>query len=118
MATNPYQALVIARDSLRHREETIKMQAEIQKLDDEVGELKHKTEYEKADVQDLKIILMKKRRRAEKCQRQAEAQSSYRGMLENMIRDVMHQSVVSKQQVRLNQAAANALMTRSKEGQI
>ncbi|XP_016550258.2 uncharacterized protein LOC107850335 [Capsicum annuum] len=44
MVTNPYQAFVIARDSLRHREEEAKMQAEIQKLDDEVGELKQKTE--------------------------------------------------------------------------
>ncbi|MCD7450808.1 hypothetical protein HAX54_008551 [Datura stramonium] len=112
MVTNPYQALVIARDSLRHREETAKMQAEIQKLDDEVGELKQKTEEEKAAVQDLELILIKKRRRAEKCRRLAEAQSSYRAMLEKMIRDAMHQSVVYKEQVRLNQAAANALMAR------
>ncbi|XP_055827322.1 uncharacterized protein LOC129895614 [Solanum dulcamara] len=110
--TNPYQAIVIARDSLRHREETAKMQAEIQKLDDEVGELKQKTEEEKAAVQDLELILTKKRRRAEKCRRLAEAQSSYKAMLEKMIRDAMHQSIVYKEQVRLNQAAANALMAR------
>lgn len=91
METNPYQAIVIARDSLRHRDETAKMQAEIQKLDDEVGELKQKTEEEKAAVQDLELILTKKRRRAEKCRRLAEAQSSYKSMLEKMIRDAMHQ---------------------------
>ncbi|TMW93973.1 hypothetical protein EJD97_010933 [Solanum chilense] len=112
METNPYQAIVIARDSLRHRDETAKMQAEIQKLDDEVGELKQKTEEEKAAVQDLELILTKKRRRAEKCRRLAEAQSSYKSMLEKMIRDAMHQSIVYKEQVRLNQAAANALMAR------
>ncbi|KAJ8535975.1 hypothetical protein K7X08_034376 [Anisodus acutangulus] len=112
MVTNPYQAIVIARDSLRHREETAKMQTEIQILDDEVGELEQKTEEEKAAVQDLELILTKKRRRAEKCRRLAEAQSSYRAMLEKMIRDAMHQSVVYKEQVRLNQAAANALMAR------
>ncbi|KAK9266279.1 hypothetical protein L1049_001800 [Liquidambar formosana] len=33
-------------------------------------------------------------------------------MLEKMIRDAMHQSVIYKEQVRLNQAAANALMAR------
>ncbi|CAN4088896.1 unnamed protein product [Withania somnifera] len=110
--TNPYQAIVIARDSLRHREETAKMQAEIQNLDDEVGELKQKTEEEKVAVQDLELILIKKRRRAEKCRRLAEAQSSYKAMLEKMIRDAMHQSVVYKEQVRLNQAAAKALMAR------
>ncbi|XP_009611141.1 uncharacterized protein [Nicotiana tomentosiformis] len=112
MVTNPYQAIVMARDSLRHREETSKMQAEIQKLDDEVGELKQKTEEEKAAVEELELVLIKKRRRAEKCRRLAEAQSSYRAMLEKMIRDAMHQSVVYKEQVRLNQAAANALMAR------
>ncbi|XP_060205621.1 uncharacterized protein LOC132633314 [Lycium barbarum] len=112
MVTNPYQAIVIARDSLRHREETAKMQAEIQRLDDEVGELKQKTEEEKAAAQDLELILTKKRRRAEKCRRLAEAQSSYRAMLEKMIRDAMHQSIVYKEQVRLNQAAANTLMAR------
>ncbi|KAJ8553401.1 hypothetical protein K7X08_024079 [Anisodus acutangulus] len=112
MVTNPYQAIVIARDSLRHREETAKMQAEIQRLDDEVGELKQKTDEEKAAVQDLELILTKKRRRVEKCRRLAEAQSSYRAMLEKMIRDAMHQSIVYKEQVRLNQAAANTLMAR------
>lgn len=91
MVTNPYQAIVMARDSLRHREETSKMQAEIQKLDDEVGELKQKTEEEKAAVEELELVLIKKRRRAEKCRRLAEAQSSYRAMLEKMIRDAMHQ---------------------------
>lgn len=77
-----------------------------------MGEWKQKTEEEKVAVQDLELILIKKRRRAEKCRRLAEAQSSYKAMLEKMIRDAMHQSVVYKQQVRLNQAAANALMAR------
>ncbi|KAB1218628.1 hypothetical protein CJ030_MR3G026508 [Morella rubra] len=110
--TNPYQAIVLARDSLKQREEAIKMQTEIQKVDDEVSELKQRNEEEKLTIQDLELVLIKRRRRAEKCRRLAEAQHSYRAMLEKMIRDAMHQSVIYKEQVRLNQAAANALMAR------
>ncbi|KAB2094136.1 hypothetical protein ES319_A02G135600v1 [Gossypium barbadense] len=110
--TNPYQAIVMARDSLKQREETNKMQAEIQKLDAEVSEMRKKTDEEKFAIQDLEAELIKRRRRAEKCRRLAEAQSSYRTVLEKMIRDAMHQSVVYKEQVRLNQAAANALTAR------
>lgn len=91
MVTNPYQAIVMARDSLRQRDETAKMQGEIVKLDEEVKELKQKTEEEKVAIQDLESVLIKKRRRAEKCRKLAEAQSSYRAMLEKMIRDAMHQ---------------------------
>ncbi|KAE8709169.1 pleiotropic drug resistance protein 1-like [Hibiscus syriacus] len=109
---NPYQAIVMARDSLKQREETNKMQAEIQKLDAEVSEMRKKNDEEKFAIQDLEAELIKRRRRAEKCRRLAEAQSSYRTMLEKMIRDAMHQSVIYKEQVRLNQAAANALMAR------
>ncbi|XP_062154351.1 uncharacterized protein LOC133862535 [Alnus glutinosa] len=110
--TNPYQAIVMARDSLKQREEAVKMQTEVQKLDDEVNELKQKNEEEKLAIQDLELVLIKRRRRAEKCRRLAEAQHSYRTMLEKMIRDAMHQSVIYKEQVRLNQAASNALMAR------
>ncbi|KAI3737595.1 hypothetical protein L2E82_27603 [Cichorium intybus] len=109
---NPYQALVIARDSLRQNEETLKKQSEIVKLDEEVMELKQKNEEERTSIQDLELVLIKKRRRAEKCRRLAEAQASYKSMLEKMIRDAMHQSVVYKEQVRLNQAASNSLMAR------
>lgn len=91
MATNPYQAIVMARDSLKQREETAKMQTEIQRLDNEVGELQQKTEEEKLSIQELELVLMKKRRRAEKCRKVAESQSSYRVMLEKMIREAMHQ---------------------------
>lgn len=91
VVSNPYQAIVMARDSLRHKEETTKMEAEIQKLDAEAIELKQKTEEEKLTIQDLELVLIKRRRRAEKCRRLAEAQSSYRAMLEKMIRDAMHQ---------------------------
>ncbi|KAF5726905.1 plectin [Tripterygium wilfordii] len=110
--TNPYQAIVMARDSLKQREENQKMQGEIQKLDDEVNDLKTKNEEEKLTIQELELTLIKRRRRAEKCRRLAEAQCSYRTMLEKMIRDAMHQSVIYKEQLRLNQAASNALMAR------
>ncbi|KAJ0007442.1 hypothetical protein Pint_30014 [Pistacia integerrima] len=110
--TNPYQAIVLARDSLKQREESQKMQFEIQKLEDDVSDMGRKNEEEKLAIQDLEFELIKRRRRAEKCRRLAEAQNSYRTMLEKMIRDAMHQSVVYKEQVRLNQAATNALMAR------
>ncbi|XP_065865059.1 uncharacterized protein [Euphorbia lathyris] len=110
--TNPYQAIVLARDSLKQREESQKIQTEIQKLDDEVHEMRRKNDEEKLAIQDLEMQLIKRRRRAEKCRRLAEAQSSYRAMLEKMIRDAMHQSVIYKEQARLNQAATSALMAR------
>lgn len=89
--TNPYQAVVMARDSLKQREESAKMLAEIQNLDKEVNELREKNEEERVNIQDLELTLIKRRRRAEKSRRLAEAQSSYRTMLEKMIRDAMHQ---------------------------
>lgn len=88
---NPYQAIVMARDSLKQREERAKMQAELEELDREVVTVKRKNEDEKIAIQDLELTLIKRRRRAEKCRRLAEAQSSYRTMLEKMIRDAMHQ---------------------------
>ncbi|XP_042038506.1 myosin-9-like [Salvia splendens] len=112
MEINTYQAIVMARDSLKQREEASKMQAEIHTVDNEACELLQKTEEDKLSILELELVLVKKRRRAEKCRRLAESQSSYRVMLEKMIRDAMHQSVVYKEQVRLNQAAASALMAR------
>ncbi|KAI4324695.1 hypothetical protein MLD38_030159 [Melastoma candidum] len=108
----PYQEIAIARDSLRHKEDQLKMQSELYELNEEVLQMKRKNEEDKVAIQDLELTLIKRRRRAEKCRRLAEAQSSYRTMLEKMIRDAMHQSVVYKEQMRLNQAAASALMAR------
>ncbi|KAJ4958098.1 hypothetical protein NE237_025209 [Protea cynaroides] len=112
MATNPSLAIVLSRDSLNQKEEKEKMQAEIRKLDEEQDEMEQKNEVERVALQDLELVLIKRRRRAEKNRRLAEAQSSYRATLEKMIRDAMHQSVVYKEQIRLNHAAANALMAR------
>ncbi|CAH8337543.1 unnamed protein product [Eruca vesicaria subsp. sativa] len=109
---NPYQAIVAARDSLRNREEAQSMRVEMKKLDDEMNDLKSKNSEEQVSIQELESELIKRRRRAEKCRRLAEAQCSYRNTLEKMIRDAMHQSVVYKEQVRLNQAASSALMAR------
>ncbi|CAK9324609.1 unnamed protein product [Citrullus colocynthis] len=110
--TNPYQAIVMARDSLRQRDERAKLKAEIQRVDDEVNDMKLNNEEEKLTIQELELKLIKHKRRAEKCRRLAEAQSSHKTMLEKMIRDTMHQSVIYKEQLRLNQAASNALMAR------
>ncbi|KAL9828852.1 hypothetical protein AtNW77_Chr3g0172321 [Arabidopsis thaliana] len=109
---NPYQAIVAARDSLRHREEAQNMRAEMKKLDDETNDLTRKNNEDRLTIQELENELVKRRRRAEKCRRLAESQCSYRNTLEKMIRDAMHQSVVYKEQVRLNQAASSALMAR------
>ncbi|XP_047306793.1 uncharacterized protein LOC124910219 isoform X2 [Impatiens glandulifera] len=109
---NPYKAIVMARDSLRHKEAAENMQVEIQKLDNDMNELKQIAEEEKIAIQELELVLIKRRRRAEKCRRVAEAQSSHRIMIEKMIRDSMHQSVIYKEQMRLNQAASNSLMAR------
>ncbi|KAI4331470.1 hypothetical protein MLD38_029659 [Melastoma candidum] len=111
-ALTPYQEIGIARDSLRYKDDRLKMQSELGERDEEVRQIKRKNEEDKAMIQDLELTLIKRRRRAEKCRRLAEAQSSYRTMLEKMIRDAMHQSVIYKEQVRLNQAAASALMAR------
>ncbi|XP_013619304.1 PREDICTED: trichohyalin-like isoform X2 [Brassica oleracea var. oleracea] len=109
---NPYQAIVAARDSLRNREEAQSMRVEMKKLDEEMNDLKRKNSEEQVSIQELESELIKRRRRAEKCRKLAEAQCSYRNTLEKMIRDAMHQSVVYKEQVRLNQAASGALMAR------
>lgn len=78
-------------DSLKHREETEKMQLETQQLDDELNEMKQKNDVERLALQDLESLLIKRRRRVEKCRRLAESQSSYRALLEKMIGDAMHQ---------------------------
>ncbi|XP_058074611.1 uncharacterized protein LOC131223281 [Magnolia sinica] len=112
MGCNEYAAIVMARDSLKQREETEKKQAEIHKLENELNELKQRNESERLSIQDLETVLIKRRRRVEKCRRLSESQSSYRALLEKMIRDAMHQNVVYKEQIRLNQVAASALMAR------
>ncbi|MQM07934.1 hypothetical protein Taro_040780 [Colocasia esculenta] len=109
---NPYFSIALARESLRGREEAKKKQAEMRELEDELGELKQKNEAERVVLQDLEAALIWKRKRMEKCRRLSEAQASYRAQLEKMIRDAMHQNVVYKEQVRLNQAACNTLVAR------
>uniref|UniRef100_A0ACD5VNX5 Uncharacterized protein n=2 Tax=Avena sativa TaxID=4498 RepID=A0ACD5VNX5_AVESA len=110
--SNPYMSIAMARDSLRQREESKKKQAELTELENEVTEMQQKNEEERIAIQDLEAQLIKRRRRVEKCRRLADAQSNYKAVLEKMIRDAMHQSVVYKEQLRLNQAATSTLMAR------
>ncbi|RLN25548.1 uncharacterized protein C2845_PM07G00590 [Panicum miliaceum] len=110
--SNPYLSIAMARDSLRQREEAKKKQAELTELENEANELKQKNEEERVAIQGLEALLIKRKRRVEKCRRLAEAQSNYKAVLEKMIRDAMHQSVVYKEQLRLNQAATSTLMAR------
>ncbi|KAK8962902.1 hypothetical protein KSP40_PGU014470 [Platanthera guangdongensis] len=110
---NSYLAISCARDSLRQRREMKKQQeAEINRLDEELNELKKKNDSERTGLHELEAILIKRRRRVERCRRLSEAQAAYRSLLEKMIRDVMHQTTVYKEQLRLNQAASSALMAR------
>lgn len=109
---NPYLSIATARDSLRQREEIKKKKAEIHNLEDELNELKQKNEEDRIALQELEALLIKRKQRVEKCRRLAEAQSSYKVLLDKMIRDAMHQSVVYKEQVRLNKSATSALMAR------
>ncbi|WOL09012.1 hypothetical protein Cni_G17765 [Canna indica] len=110
--SNPYLSIAMARDSLRQREETKKKQAEINRLEDELNELKQQNEEGRFVLQELEDLLIRRRRRVEKSRRLSEAQSAYKSLLEKMIRDAMHQTVVYKEQARLNQAATSALMAR------
>lgn len=91
VCNNQHFILDKAWDSLKHREETEKMQLETQQLDDELNEMKQKNDVERLALQDLESLLIKRRRRAEKCRRLAESQSSYRALLEKMIGDAVHQ---------------------------
>ncbi|KAF2566073.1 hypothetical protein F2Q68_00024297 [Brassica cretica] len=50
---NPYQAIVAARDSLRHREEAQNMRVEMKKLDEEMNDLKRKNSEEQLTIQEL-----------------------------------------------------------------
>uniref|UniRef100_A0A1D1Z0F6 SWI5-dependent HO expression protein 3 n=1 Tax=Anthurium amnicola TaxID=1678845 RepID=A0A1D1Z0F6_9ARAE len=109
---NPHFTIALARDSLREREEAKKKQSEMRGLEDELSDLKRKNEEGRLALQDLEATLIRRRRRVEKCRRLAEAQASYKAQLEKMIRDAMHQSVVYKEHVRLNQAACNTLVAR------
>jgi len=89
--SNPYLSIAMARDSLRQREEAKKKQAELTELENEANELKQKNEEERVAIQGLEALLIKRRRRVEKCRHLAEAQSNYKAVLEKMIRDAMHQ---------------------------
>jgi hypothetical protein len=89
--SNPYLSIAMARDSLRQREEAKKKQAELTELENEANELKQKNEEERVAIQGLEALLIKRKRRVEKCRRLAEAQSNYKAVLEKMIRDAMHQ---------------------------
>ncbi|KMZ59953.1 hypothetical protein ZOSMA_63G00660 [Zostera marina] len=74
-----------------------------------MGVLKERNEKE---VRELEGVLVKKRKRVEKSRRLAEAQASYKALLEKMILDAMHQNVVYKEHLRQNQAATGVLKAR------
>lgn len=93
-------------------QEILAKEEEIVQLDKDLKDLQEQNEAERMALEDLESILIKHRRRVEKQRRWSETQSSYRMCLEKMIRDAMHQSIVYKEQGRLNQAACNALMAR------
>ncbi|XP_031487265.1 uncharacterized protein LOC116255543 [Nymphaea colorata] len=106
------QIVASSKELTKLREGIENKKTEISKLDEELTELKRKNDEERIALQELETVLIKRKRRVEKCRQVSEAQSSYRGLLEKMIRDAMHQNVVYKEQVRLNQAATASLMAR------
>ncbi|XP_010537958.1 PREDICTED: uncharacterized protein LOC104812485 [Tarenaya hassleriana] len=110
--TNPYQAIVAARNSLKQQEGSQTLKAEIKKLDGQLNEMRKQNDEEQLTIEELEFELIQRRRNAEKCRRVAEEQCSYRNAIEKMIRDAMHQSVVYKEQVSLNHAATMVLKTR------
>ncbi|KAJ3694178.1 hypothetical protein LUZ60_009658 [Juncus effusus] len=111
--SNPHLSISLARDSLIHQTRAKKKtQAEIEQLDKQISEVRERNEEERESIRDLEELLVRKRRRAEKCRQLAEAQGQYKGLLEKMIRDAMHQSVIYKEQLRLNQSATSTLMAR------
>eukprot|EP00268_Persea_americana_P062742 TRINITY_DN8065_c0_g3_i2.p1 TRINITY_DN8065_c0_g3~~TRINITY_DN8065_c0_g3_i2.p1 ORF type:complete len:775 (-),score=197.75 TRINITY_DN8065_c0_g3_i2:269-2593(-) len=112
MGNNQYAVIAIERNSLKHKKETEKKQEEKYILEDALIELKQRNEEEQLAIQNLESVLLKYRRKAEKFRKLAEEQSSYKVVLEKMIRDAMHQSVIYKEQIRLNQAANRTLMAR------
>lgn len=91
MGNNQYAVIAIERNSLKHKKETEKKQEEKYILEDALIELKQRTEEEQLAIQNLESVLLKYRRNAEKFRKLAEEQSSYKVVLEKMIRDAMHQ---------------------------
>ncbi|KAL0915341.1 hypothetical protein M5K25_015753 [Dendrobium thyrsiflorum] len=109
---NPYLTISQARDSLRQRKEARKHQAEISQLDEKLNELKQKNDLERLTLKELEAEIVRRRKRVEKCRQLSEAQASYHSLLEKMMNDAMHQSIVYKEQLRVNQAISNTIMAR------
>lgn len=91
MGNNQCAIIAIERNSLKQTKETEKKQEEKHRLEEELIELKQRNEAEHLAIQDLESVLLKYRRKAEKFRKLAEEQSSYKVVLEKMIRDAMHQ---------------------------
>ncbi|KAI0502287.1 hypothetical protein KFK09_017234 [Dendrobium nobile] len=110
--SNPYLTISQARDSLRQRKEARKLQAEISQLDEKLNELKQKSYLERLTLKELEAEIVKRRKRVEKCRQLSEAQACYHSLLEKMMKDTMNQTVVYKDQLRLNQEISNTIMAR------
>ncbi|XP_002973051.2 uncharacterized protein LOC9637498 [Selaginella moellendorffii] len=95
---------------LLREEEKHMREGESSKLKQALQSIKDQNEQEKASLDTLEAELRKQRKQVEKQRQWNETQASYRICLERMIQETMHQSVVYKEESRLNEIACNSLM--------
>ncbi|XP_020588088.1 LOW QUALITY PROTEIN: uncharacterized protein LOC110029930 [Phalaenopsis equestris] len=107
---SPCLTISSTRDSLRPRKEARKQQQETSRLVGELNKLRQQNDIEQTILLELEVELRTMRRRVEKFRHLSETQTSYRSLLEKMIRDVTHQVIVYKENITLNQAASQALL--------
>ncbi|KAJ7558543.1 hypothetical protein O6H91_04G045200 [Diphasiastrum complanatum] len=91
-------------------EEKEEKAAEVAQQEEKLKAIKEQNEKEKEALETLECMLMQQRKQVEKQQQWNETQASYRLCLERMVHETMHQSVIYKEEARLNQAACNSLM--------
>jgi hypothetical protein len=76
-------------------EEKREKEEDISQLEETVATLRQQNEKERLALLELEDVLRNQKQEVEKHRRWAETQSSYRLCLERMIRDIMHQYVLS-----------------------
>ncbi len=80
---------------IMREEEKREKEEDISQLEETVATLRQQNEKERLALLELEDVLRNQKQEVEKHRRWAETQSSYRLCLERMIRDIMHQYVLS-----------------------
>ncbi|XP_020577981.1 uncharacterized protein LOC110023095 [Phalaenopsis equestris] len=99
-------------NSLRKRNEARKHQEEISRLVGELNKLKQQNDTEQTTLRELEAKLRTTRILVEKFRHLSEIQAYYRSLLENMIRDAMHEAIFYKKDTAQNEAALQTLLAR------